>query len=132
MGSIFLKIINGEIPSFRVAEDERHFAFLDINPVALGHTLVIPKREVDYYFDLTDEELSSLMIFAKKVSVALKEVVPCTKIGVSVIGLEVPHAHVHLVPINAITDMTFGKKIEVSHEVLAELAGRISEKFKIS
>ncbi|MCC6688644.1 MAG: HIT family protein, partial [Saprospiraceae bacterium] len=101
MSTIFSKIISGEIPCFKVAEDEQHLAFLDINPVAFGHTLVIPKREIDYYFDLDDEEIARLMIFSKKVALALKSVVPCTKIGISVIGLEVPHTHVHLVPINA-------------------------------
>ncbi|GAB1397364.1 HIT family protein [Saprospiraceae bacterium] len=132
MSTIFSKIISGEIPCFKVAEDEQHLAFLDIIPVAFGHTLVIPKREVDYYFDLDDEEIARLMIFSKKVALALKSVVPCTKIGISVIGLEVAHTHVHLVPINAIADMTFGKKIETSSEELAKLASQLADKIKIS
>lgn len=132
MSTIFSKIISGEIPCYRVAEDEQHLAFLDINPVAFGHTLVIPKREIDYYFDLDDEEIARLMIFSKKVALALKSVVPCTKIGTSVIGLEVPHTHVHLVPINAIADMTFGKKIEISIDELTKLASQLADKIKIS
>lgn len=132
MSTIFSKIIRGEIPCFKVAEDEQHLAFLDINPVAFGHTLVIPKREVDYYFDLDDEEIARLMIFSKKVALALKSVVPCTKIGISVIGLEVPHTHVHLVPINAIADMTFGKKIEISSDELTKLASQVADRIKIS
>jgi len=132
MSTIFSKIISGEIPCYRVAEDEQHLAFLDINPVAFGHTLVIPKREVDYFFDLDDEEIARLMIFSKKVALALKSVVPCTKIGISVIGLEVPHTHVHLVPINAIADMTFGKKIEISIDELTKLASQLADKIKIS
>lgn len=132
MSTIFSKIIRGEIPCYRVAEDEQHLAFLDINPVAFGHTLVIPKREIDYYFDLDDEEIARLMIFSKKVALALKSVVPCTKIGISVIGLEVPHTHVHLVPINAIADMTFGKKIEISIDELTKLASQLADKIKIS
>mgnify|MGYP002072099997 CR=1 FL=1 len=132
MSTIFSKIISGEIPCFKVAEDEQHLAFLDINPIAFGHTLVIPKREVDYYFDLDDEEIARLMIFSKKVALALKSVVPCTKIGISVIGLEVPHTHVHLVPINAIADMTFGKKIEISIDELTKLASQLADKIKIS
>ncbi|HMV23880.1 MAG TPA: HIT family protein [Saprospiraceae bacterium] len=132
MSTIFSKIISGEIPCFKVAEDEQHLAFLDINPVAFGHTLVIPKREIDYYFDLDDEEIARLMIFSKKVALALKSVVPCTKIGISVIGLEVPHTHVHLVPINAIADMTFGKKIEISIDELTKLASQLADKIKIS
>ncbi len=132
MSTIFSKIISGEIPCFKVTEDEQHLAFLDINPIAFGHTLVIPKREVDYYFDLDDEEIARLMIFSKKVALALKSVVPCTKIGISVIGLEVPHTHVHLVPINAIADMTFGKKIEISIDELTKLASQLADKIKIS
>lgn len=132
MSTIFSKIIRGEIPCFKVAEDEQHLAFLDINPVAFGHTLVIPKREVDYYFDLDDEEIARLMIFSKKVALALKSVVSCTKIGISVIGLEVPHTHVHLVPINAIADMTFGKKIEISSDELTKLASQVADRIKIS
>lgn len=109
MPSIFSRIIAGEIPSYKVAEDDRHYAFLDINPVAPGHTLVVPKREVSYIFDLTDDELAQLNIFAKKVAKALEKAVPCKRIGITVIGLEVPHAHIHLIPINQESDMNFSK-----------------------
>lgn len=102
MATIFSKIVKGEIPAWKIAEDERFFAFLDINPLAMGHTLVIPKKETDYIFDIDDAELADMMVFAKKVAKAIKKVVPCTKMGVTVIGLEVPHAHIHLIPINSI------------------------------
>ncbi len=98
MASIFTKIVNGEIPSYKVAEDENYFAFLDIFPLAIGHTLVIPKKEIDYLFDLDDESYSGLMSFSKRVALALKKAIPCKKVGVAVLGLEVPHAHIHLVP----------------------------------
>ena len=107
MPSIFSRIVAGEIPCYKVAEDEQHLAFLDINPLALGHTLVIPKQEIDYLFDLSDAALADLTLFAKQVAAALKEVLPCNRIGVTVIGLEVPHAHIHLIPINGIADMNF-------------------------
>lgn len=109
MSSIFTKIIKGEIPCYKIAEDENYLAFLDINPLAKGHTLVIPKKEVDYYFHLGGDDLCGLTLFSKKVAEALKKVIPCKKIGLTVIGLEVPHVHIHLIPINTITDMTFGK-----------------------
>ena len=109
MTTIFTRIIQGEIPCYKVAEDDKYFAFFDINPLAKGHTLVIPKKETDYIFDMQDSDLSEMMIFAKKVARAIKSVLPCTKIGVTVIGLEVPHAHIHLVPINSIYDMDFSK-----------------------
>lgn len=109
MPTIFSRIIAGEIPSYKVAEDDKHYAFLDINPVAPGHTLVVPKREESYIFNLTDQELSDLNIFAKKVAKALERAVPCKRIGVTVIGLEVPHAHIHLIPINSEADMSFSK-----------------------
>lgn len=115
MTTIFTRIIQGEIPCYKVAEDDKYFAFFDINPLAKGHTLVIPKKETDYIFDMQDSDLSEMMIFAKKVARAIKSVVPCTKIGVTVIGLEVPHAHIHLVPINSIYDMDFSKpKLELA------------------
>src|ERR1051325_10387045 len=101
MASIFSKIIAGEIPAYKIAEDERYLAFLDVSPLAKGHTLVIPKKEIDYIFDLEDKELAGLMLFAKKIARALKQAVTCKRIGVAVIGLEVPHAHVHLVPLNS-------------------------------
>ena len=130
MASIFSKIISGEIPSYRIAEDERCFAFLDIRPVAFGHTLVIPKEEVDYYFDLDDEYLAHLNAFAKKVAKALKEVVPCERIGVMIAGLEVPHAHIHLIPMNSISDLSFtNPRPVISKEAMQELALRISKAF---
>ena len=109
MATIFSKIAAGEIPSYKVAEDDRHYAFLDINPVAKGHTLVIPRREVDYLFDLSEKEYSDLMLFAKKVAAKLQKAIPCKRIGVAVMGLEVPHAHIHLIPINSEADMDFRK-----------------------
>ncbi|MEL7119259.1 MAG: HIT family protein [Bacteroidota bacterium] len=129
MATIFSKIVNGDIPSYKIAETENFYAFLDIRPLAKGHTLVIPKKEVDYIFDLSDEEYSGLLLFAKKIAAAIKEVVPCERIGVAVVGLEVPHAHVHLVPINEIADMSFEKKrVELSQEEFIEIAGMIAEK----
>lgn len=107
MTTIFTKIVRGEIPSYKVAEDERYYAFLDINPLQKGHTLVVPKREVDYLFDLDDEELAGLMVFAKRVAAAIGRSVPCKRVGVAVLGLEVPHAHVHLVPLTKEGDMNF-------------------------
>lgn len=109
--TIFSKIIAGEIPCYKVAENDKFFAFLDINPVNWGHTLVVPKREEDYIFDLADEELGEMMVFAKKVAKALKKAVPCRKVGVTVLGLEVPHAHIHLVPLQKEGDMDFKNKI---------------------
>mgnify|MGYP002635697791 FL=1 len=127
MPSIFSKIISGEIPCHKIAESETCFAFLDINPLAKGHTLVVPKKEVDYIFDVEDELYTDLMLFAKKVGKAIETVVPCERIGITVIGLEVPHAHVHLIPINGISDMNFAKpKLNMSQEELAELAKKIS------
>lgn len=127
MASIFTRIINGEIPCYKVAESASCFAFLDINPLAKGHTLVVPKKEVDYLFDVEDELYLDLMAFAKKVALAVEKVVPCERIGVTVIGLEVPHAHVHLIPINALNDMNFAKpKLKFTQEEFAELADRIA------
>lgn len=127
MASIFSKIINGEIPAYKIAEDDRFFAFLDINPVAIGHTLVIPKKEIDYIFDLPDDLLANLMVFAKKVGLAIEKEIDCERIGVTVVGLEVPHAHVHLIPIDSIYDMEFSKpKMELSEEEFKDLAQRIS------
>ena len=130
MASIFSKIVSGEIPSYKIAEDERCFAFLDIRPVAFGHTLVIPKEEVDYYFDLNDEYLAKLNVFAKKVAKALKEVVPCERIGVMIAGLEVPHAHIHLIPMNSISDLSFtNPRPEISKEEMLELSEKLSKAF---
>ena len=126
MASIFTKIINGEIPCHKIAEDDKYFAFLDINPVKEGHTLVIPKQEVDYIYDLDDESLAGLNVFAKKVGAAVKSACPCNRIGITVIGLEVPHAHVHLIPIDKLNDMSFEKpKMNPTQEKLAEVAERI-------
>ena len=126
MASIFTRIINRELPAHIVAEDDDFLAFLDINPLVVGHTLVIPKKETDYFFDLDDGNLSKIMPFAKRVAEALKDVTECERVGVSVIGLEVPHAHVHLIPINQISDMDFGQiKLSPSKEELAELAEKI-------
>lgn len=131
MASIFSKIVAGEIPCYKVAEDENHLAFLDIAPVAKGHVLVIPKKEIDYVFDMEDAELAGLMVFAKKVAKALIKVCPAPKIGVSVIGLDVPHAHVHLVPIHGVTDIDFGKeKLKLPEAEMKELAGRILAEFE--
>ena len=126
MPSIFSKIVAGDIPSHKVAEDDNFVAFLDINPLVEGHTLVIPKKEVDYLFDLDDETLAGINVFAKKVARGIEKVIPCERIGVTVIGLEVPHAHVHLIPINGINDMYFGnKKLSFSQEELAATAEKI-------
>lgn len=122
MKSIFKKIIDKEIPSYIVAEDENHLAFLDINPLMEGHTLVIPKNEIDYIFDIDDKNLSDLILFAKKVATKMKSKITCTKIGMTVIGLEVPHAHIHLIPINSIDDMNFcNKKLQLSHEEMLKI-----------
>jgi histidine triad (HIT) family protein len=126
MATIFTRIINGEIPAHVVAENDRFLAFLDIRPLEAGHTLVIPKAEVDYLFDLDDQTLADLMVFAKAVAVRLKKAIPCTRIGVAVIGLEVPHAHVHLVPINHVGDIDFSRpKMAFSPEEMASIADRI-------
>lgn len=131
MPSIFSRIIAGEIPSYKVAEDERHYAFLDINPMAEGHTLVVPKHEVDYIFNLSDEEYAALQLFAKRVAAAVEKAVPCKRIATAVIGLEVPHAHIHLVPINKEADMDFrAPKKQVSPERMAEIAEAIASKFE--
>jgi histidine triad (HIT) family protein len=127
MASIFSRIAAGEIPSYKVAEDDRHFAFLDINPVAAGHTLVIPKREVDYIFDLSDEEYADLQLFAKKVATAMKKAIPCKRIGVAVMGLEVPHAHIHLVPINSESDMNFFREhLSLEAKEMEDIAAAIA------
>ncbi|MDE5687400.1 MAG: HIT family protein [Paramuribaculum sp.] len=130
MASIFTKIINGEIPCYKIAEDDRHFAFLDINPVAAGHTLVVPKHEVSYLFDLDDDEYVSLELFAKKVAKAIEQVIPCKRIAEAVIGLEVPHAHIHLIPINSEGDMDFRHKQQLSVEEMKTIAEKISAAVK--
>ncbi|MBQ5775930.1 MAG: HIT family protein [Bacteroidaceae bacterium] len=129
MASIFSRIVAGEIPCYKVAEDERFFAFLDISPVAKGHTLVIPKQEVDYIFDLDDETYNGLMAFARKVARALEGAVECKRVGVAVMGLEVPHAHIHLIPITTEGDMNFFReKLSLPAEEMAAIAARIAEK----
>jgi len=129
MPSIFTRILEGEIPCHKIAEDENYFAFLDINPLTEGHTLVIPKREEDYIFDLTDEELAKMFVFAKKVAKMIRDAIPCLRIGVSVLGLEVPHTHVHLVPMNTMDDMNFANpKLKLTAEELASIATRITKK----
>ncbi|MDO4320704.1 MAG: HIT family protein [Bacteroidales bacterium] len=131
MASIFSRIVAGEIPSYKVAEDDRHYAFLDINPVAEGHVLVIPKREVDYIFDLTDDEYAALQVFAKHVAEALRQAIPCRKVGMAVLGLEVPHAHIHLIPMQSEGDMDFRRdKLTLSPERMAEIAQSIASKFR--
>lgn len=131
MASLFSRIAAGEIPSYKVAEDDRHFAFLDINPVHKGHVLVIPKKEVDYIFDLSDDDYASLMLFAKRVAKAIKEAIPCKKVGVTVIGLDVPHTHVHLVPMNEGADMNFcAPKLTLPAAEMEETASKIAACFK--
>ena len=131
MASIFSRIVAGEIPCHKVAEDEEFFAFLDINPVAMGHTLVIPKEEIDYIFDIENPMLGRMMAFAKRVAAAQETAIPCKRIGLAVMGLEVPHAHIHLIPITKESDMYFGgKKLDVTQEVLADTAARIRNVFK--
>ena len=128
MASIFTKIINGEIPCYKIAETESYFAFLDINPNARGHTLCIPKKEVDKITDLDEDTYMGLMGFARKVSLAIEAAIPCKRVGISVIGLEVPHVHVHLIPLNSMRDATFGKKVKLSREEFEETASEIRAK----
>lgn len=125
--TIFSKIAQGEIPCYKIAEDDQNFAFLDINPVAPGHTLVIPKKEVSYLFDLKDDEYQSLLSFAKKVAKGLEKAVPCKRIGVAVIGLEVPHAHIHLIPITTEADMDFHHKLTLPDAKMQQLQHDISQ-----
>lgn len=126
MASIFTRIINREIPGKIVAETDSFIAFLDVRPMVEGHTLCVPKREVDYYFDLTETEIAALAVFSQKVARAIKAVVPCNRVAVGVLGLEVPHAHVHLVPVNTEKDFRFGKSVEVSAERMEELRAAIA------
>jgi len=132
MSTIFSKIVQGEIPSYKIAEDDRYYAFLDINPLAKGHTLVIPKEETDYLFDLEDDLLAGMMVFSKKVALAIEKVVACKRIGVAVLGLEVPHAHIHLIPINSEADISFSRpKLKLTDEEFRELAGKISAEVEL-
>lgn len=129
--SVFSKIAAGEIPSYKIAESEKFFAFLDINPVAVGHTLVIPREEIDYIFDIDDNTLAEMMVFAKKVAKALKIAMPCRKIGVTVLGLEVPHAHIHLVPLRNEGDMDFRKpKMQLPDDELQRVAEKIRSAYE--
>lgn len=126
MATIFSKIVAGEIPSYKVAEDDKFYAFLDINPLVKGHTLVVPKKEVDYIYDLSDEELAAMHVFAKQVALAIQKAFPCRKVGEAVIGLEVPHAHIHLIPIQNESDMLFSNpKLKLSDEEFKSIAERI-------
>lgn len=129
MPSIFTRIVNGEIPCHKVAETDEFLAFLDIMPCAVGHTLVIPKKEIDYIFALDDVTYTGLMKFSKQVASAIEEVVPCKRVGVAVVGLEVPHAHVHLIPLNSMADMNFNNKLKLSQEELALTAAQIAAAF---
>jgi histidine triad (HIT) family protein len=129
MPSIFSKIVKGEIPCYKIAETENYLAFLDVFPLAKGHTLVIPKKETDYIFDIEDDEFVGLHLFSKKVAQAIKKAIPCKRIGVAVIGLEVPHAHIHLIPLNNVSDINFSRpKLNLSKEELEETAEKIREK----
>ena len=130
MASIFSRIVAGEIPSYKCVENEQFYAFLDINPLVKGHTLVIPKREVDYIFDLTDEELAAMQVFAKRVAIAIKKAIPCIKVGQAVLGLEVPHAHIHLVPMQNEKDMLFSNpKLALEDAEFRAIASSIAENF---
>lgn len=130
MASIFSKIIAGEIPCFRVAENDEFFSFLDVRPMQKGHVLVVPKQEVDYLFDLEDDQYSRMFLFAKKVASAIENVIPCRKVGLAVVGLEVPHAHIHLVPLNEVGDLVFGKVTEVSADEMERIAMEIHHAFQ--
>lgn len=133
MATIFSKIIAGEIPSYKVAENEKFYAFLDINPLVKGHALVVPKQEIDYIYDLDDRELAEMHIFAKTVAKAIEKVIPCQRIGMSVIGLEVPHAHIHLIPINKESDMIISNpKLKLSPEEFTEITNSIYQTWKDS
>ena len=127
MATIFTKIIKGEIPCYKIAEDEKFFAFLDIHPLREGHTLVVPKEETDYIFDLDDEKLAGMILFSKKVAAAIRKQIPCNRIGIAVLGLEVPHAHIHLVPMDTMEDVNFrNPKLKLPDEKFKEIAEKIS------
>ena len=129
MATIFSKIIKGDIPSYKIAEDDRYFAFLDINPLRAGHTLVVPRQETDYVFDLDDEQLAGLIVFSKKVAAAIKNAIPCNRIGIAILGLEIPHAHVHLVPMDSMEDVNFrNPKLKFTPEEFKEIAEKIRRK----
>jgi histidine triad (HIT) family protein len=131
MATIFTRIIKGEIPCYKVAEDERYFAFLDINPLKAGHTLVVPKQETDYIFDLDDEKLSGLILFSKKIAKAIRAAFPCNRIGIAILGLEVPHAHIHLVPMDSMEDINFkNPKLKFTPEEFKKITEKIIEKLE--
>lgn len=132
MDTIFTKIINGEIPCYKIAENEHFFAFLDISPLAKGHTLVVPKQQIDYIFNLDDQTLANLMIFAKKIAKAIETNITCERVGIAVIGLEVPHTHIHLIPINAVGDINFkNKRVQITTEEMSQLSSLISQSVKL-
>ena len=129
MATIFSRIIKGEIPCYKIAENDDYFAFLDINPLRAGHTLVVPKRETDYIFDLEDEYLAGMVVFSKKIALAIRKAIPCNRIGVAILGLEVPHAHIHLVPMDTMDDINFkNPKLKFSPEEFKGIAAKISKK----
>lgn len=130
MATIFSRIINGEIPCYKIAEDDEFFAFLDINPVQKGHTLVVPKEEISYIFDINDDKLGRYMAFAKRVAAAIKAAVPCIKVGIAVVGLEVPHSHIHLIPLNQVNDLNFEHKMTLPKEEMQQIADNIVKNFK--
>jgi histidine triad (HIT) family protein len=132
MATIFTKIINGEVPCYKIAEDDRYFAFLDINPLRAGHTLVVPRQETDYVFDMDDDQLAGLMVFSKKVAAAIKSVIPCNRIGLAIVGLEVPHVHLHLVPLDTMDDINFRRpKLKFTPDEFKTIAKNISEKVRL-
>ena len=130
MATIFTRIINGEIPCYKIAENDEFFAFLDINPVQKGHTLVVPKEEISYIFDINDDKLGRYMAFAKRVAAAIKVAVPCIKVGIAVVGLEVPHSHIHLIPLNEVNDLNFEHKMTLPKEEMEQIAENIVKNFK--
>ncbi len=130
MATLFSKIVKGEIPSYKCAEDNDFYAFLDINPIKRGHTLVVPKKEIDYFFDLSDHDIAAMQVFAKKVAKAIKEVIPCRKVAEAVIGLEVDHAHIHLVPLESEGELFSGKHVKLTDEEMAATANAILKKFQ--
>jgi len=132
MATIFSRIIKGEIPCYKIAETDKYFAFLDINPLRAGHTLVIPKQEVDYIFDLDDEQLSGMIVFSKKIAAALRSAIPCKRIGIAVLGLEVPHAHIHLVPMDSMDDVNFrNPKLKFTPDEFKAIAEKIKQKVQL-
>ena len=132
MATIFTKIIKGEIPSYRIAEDENFYAFLDINPLKAGHTLVVPKKETDYIFDIDDEQLAAMILFSKKIAAAIKNSYPCNRVAVIVLGLEVPHAHIHLIPMDTMEDVNFkNPKLKFTPEEFKEIAAKINSRLSL-